>query len=120
MTTKIQKQAGEIIIEKICISEITTMINRFIKGLESLNMSPNALKIVLNLLEKIDGKPRIGLIDKLLFFNKFATKLNIKLTTWLKNIVFNITESINKGKDLKIRHIDIDLDGKSMTYNPKL
>ena len=101
MTTKIQKQTGEIIIEKICISEITTMINRFIKGLESLNMSPNALKIVLNLLEKIDGKPRIGLIDKLLFFNKFATKLNIKLTTWLENIFFNIIESISKGKILK-------------------
>ena len=37
---------------------MATMINKFIKGLESLNVSPNELKIVLDLLEKIDGKPR--------------------------------------------------------------
>ena len=53
-------------------------------------------------------------------FNEFANKLNIKLMMWAENLVFNIVESISKGKNLKIRHIDTDLDGKSMTYNLEL
>ena len=120
MTTKIQKQIEESMIEKNCISEITTIINSFIKGLESLNMSPNELKIVLDLLEKLDGKPRVELIGRIIMFNEFCNKLNIKLTKWPKNIIFNIVECISKGKNFKIRHIDIDLNGKNMTYNPKL
>ena len=79
MTTKTQKQTKESIIEKICISKMTTMIDRFIKGIESLNMSPNELKIVLDILKKLDGKPRIELIDRLIIFNEFANKRNIKL-----------------------------------------
>ena len=58
---------------------MTTMINKYTKGLESLNMSPNELKIVLDLLKKLDGKPRIELIDRLMIFNEFTNKLNIKL-----------------------------------------
>ena len=85
MTTKIQKQIEDIIEEKVCISEMTTMINRFIKGLKSLSMSPNELKIVLDLLEEIDGKPRIELVDRLIIFNEFANKLSIKLIKGLKN-----------------------------------
>ena len=50
MATKIQKQIEESIIEKI--SEMTTMLDRFIKGLESLSTSPNELKIVLDLFKK--------------------------------------------------------------------
>ena len=50
--TKIEKQIEETITDKICISEMVIMIDRFIKGLESLNMSPNELKIVLDLLKK--------------------------------------------------------------------
>ena len=53
-------------------------------------------------------------------FNEFANKLNIKLIMWPKNIVFDIVEAISKGKKIKIRHIDIDLDGKSVTHNPEL
>ena len=58
---------------------MTAMINKYTKGLESLNMSPNELKIVLDLLKKLDGKPRIELIDRLMMFNEFTNKLNIKL-----------------------------------------
>ena len=79
MTTKIQKQIEESIDKKISISEIITRIDRFIKGLKSLNTSLNELKIVLHLIEKVDGKPRLELIDRLIF-NKFANTLNIKLT----------------------------------------
>ena len=49
MAIKIPKQIGDCIFEKICISEMTTMIDRFIKGLEPLNMSRNELKVVLDL-----------------------------------------------------------------------
>ena len=39
MTIKIPKQIEESIVEKICLSEMTTMKDRFVKGLASLNMS---------------------------------------------------------------------------------
>ena len=120
MTIKIQKQREEIIIEKICVSEMTTMIERFIKEVESLNMSPNELKIVLDLLKKLDGKPRIKLIDRLIMFNEFANKLNIKLIKWSKNIMFNTVEYISRGKNLKIRYIDVDLNDKCILYHPEL
>ena len=49
--------------EKICISEIVVMINRFILGsesrLESLNIGLNEL----NLIHKLNDEPRIELID---------------------------------------------------------
>ena len=61
-------------------------------------MSPNKLKLVLDLSKKLDGKPRIELIDRLIMFNKFANKLNIKLIQWPKNIIFNIVEYISRGK----------------------
>ena len=95
-------------------------LKRFIKGLKSLNMSLNELRVVLDLLEKLDCKRRIELIDRLIMFNEFANKLNIKLMMWAENLVFNIVESISKGKNLKIRHIDTDIDGKSMTSNLEL
>ena len=79
MTTKIQKQIEESIDEKISISEMIAMIDRFIKRLDSLNMSPNELRVVLDLLEKLDGKPRVELIDRPIDFNEFADKLSIKL-----------------------------------------
>ena len=50
MATKIQKQIEASITEMNCISEITKMINKFIKGLKSLNVSPNELKTVLDLI----------------------------------------------------------------------
>ena len=121
MTSRIQKQIEESITEKISISEMITRIDRFIKGLKSLNMSLNKLKIVMDLLEKLDTKSRIELIEKLIImFNPFTTKLNIKLMMWYKNLVSNFAESISERKNLKIRHIDIDLDGKSMAYDPEL
>ena len=58
MATKIQNQIEESITEMICISEMTKMINRFIKGVELLNISPNELKAALDLLEKLDGKTK--------------------------------------------------------------
>ena len=49
--------------EKICISEIVVIINRFILGsesrLESLNIGLNEL----NLIHKLNDEPRIELID---------------------------------------------------------
>ena len=90
--TKTQKQIEESIFEKISISEIVMMIDRLIKGLESLYMSPNELKTVLDLLKKLNGKSRIELIDRLIMFNEFANKLNIKLIKWPKNIISNIVE----------------------------
>ena len=52
-------------------------------------MSQNELKIVLDLLKKLDGKPRTKVIDRLIMFNEFANKLNFKLIKWSKNIIFN-------------------------------
>ena len=69
---------------------MTAMIDRFIKRIESLNMSPNKLKIVLDLLKILDVKPRIELIDRLLIFNEFGNKLNIKLIKLPKDITVNI------------------------------
>ena len=92
MAIKIPKQIGDCIFEKICISEMTTMIDRFIKGLEPLNMSRNELKVVLDLLKKLDGKPRIELADRPIMFNEFANKLNIELIKWAKKIILNIVE----------------------------
>ena len=80
MTTKAENQIEESIDEKIDISEMTPMIDRFIKGLKSLNMNSNYLKLVLNLLDKLECEPRIALIDRLIMINEFANKLNIKLT----------------------------------------
>ena len=58
MATKIQNQIEESITEMICISEMTKMINRFITGVELLNISPNELKAVFDLLKKLDGKTK--------------------------------------------------------------
>ena len=44
---------------------MTKMINKFIQGLESSNLSPNELIIVLDLLKTLDGKPRTALIHRL-------------------------------------------------------
>ena len=44
------------------------------------------------------AKPRIELIDRLIMFNEFANKLNIKLIKWPKYIIFNIVEYTSKGK----------------------
>ena len=67
--TKIENQIEQGIIGKICISEMVLMIDRFIKGLEALNISPNELKIILDLLKKLNDEPRIELIDRLMRFN---------------------------------------------------
>ena len=68
-STKIENQIEQGIIGKICISEMVLMIDRFIKGLEALNISPNELKIILDLLKKLNDEPRIELIDRLMMFN---------------------------------------------------
>ena len=60
-------------------------------------MSPNELKIALDLLKNLNGKPRIELIDRLIMFNEFANKLNIKLIKWPKNYIFNIVEYVSRG-----------------------
>ena len=46
-------------------------------------------------------------------------KLNIILIKWPKSIIFNIIEYIRR-KNLKVIHIDIDLNGKSMSYHREL
>ena len=68
-STKIENQIEQGIIGKICISEMVLMIDRFIKGLEALNITPNELKIILDLLKKLNDEPRIELIDRLMRFN---------------------------------------------------
>ena len=79
MTTKIPKQTKEKIDEKNCESEMNIDINRFIKELKSLNMRAYYLKAVLDSLNEQNTKSRIKLIDRLLMFNEFADKLNIRL-----------------------------------------
>ena len=51
MTTNIEREIEREIEEKVCVSEMITMVERFIKGLESLYTSPSELKIVLDLLK---------------------------------------------------------------------
>ena len=118
--TKIGREIEETISKKICISEKIAMIDKFIKGLESLNMSPNELKIVLHLFKKLNGKPRIELIDRLIMFNEFANKLNINLIKWPEIFIFNTVEYISRARKLKIRHIYLDLNGTCILYHPKL
>ena len=103
--TKIENQIEQGITGKICISEMVLMIDRFIKGLKALNISPNELKIILDLLKKLNDEPRIELIDRLMRFNQFTNKSNIKLITEHKNCVLNTTEYISNGKNLKIKPI---------------
>ena len=79
MTTKIPKQTKEKIDEKNCESEMNIDINRFIKELKSLNMRAYYLKAVLDSLNEQNTKSRIKLIDRLIMFNEFADKLNIRL-----------------------------------------
>ena len=68
-----------------------TMIDRFIKGLESLNMSLNELKIVLDLLKKLNGQPRIKLIDRLIMFNEFANNEFANYFISSGNVIWNNT-----------------------------
>ena len=56
------------------------------------------LEAVLDLLEEQNTKSRIELIDRLIMFNEFADKLNIRLVLWLKNLVFSFLKSIFAGK----------------------
>ena len=49
ISTKIENQIKESRNEKIWIAGIVIMIDRFIKGLGALNISPNELKITLDL-----------------------------------------------------------------------
>ena len=56
------------------------------------------LEAVLDLLEEQNTKSRIELIDRLIMFNEFADKLNIRLVLWLKNLVFSFLKSIFTGK----------------------
>ena len=88
--------------EKICISEIVVIINRFILGsesrLESLNIGLNEL----NLIHKLNDEPRIELIDI--------------LTKEPKKCILNTAEYISNGKNLKIKPIDLSLKGKCIAY----
>ena len=111
-----QNQIKVSITEKICISEMVMMIHRFIQGLESLNMSSNELIIALDVLKKINGELRIELIDRLIRFNEFANKLNIKLIEGPKNCILNTAEYISNGKYLKIKPIDLSLKDKYIAY----
>ena len=100
MTTKIQKQIEERIDEKICVSEINIDMNRFIKEIKSLSMRAYDLEAVLDLLKEQNTKSSIELIDKLIMFNEFADKLNIRLVLWLKNLGFSFLKIICSGKNL--------------------
>ena len=101
MTTKIQKQIEERIDGKICMSEMNIDINRFIKELKSLNMRAYDLEAVLDLLKEQNTKSKIESIDRLIMFNEFADKLNIRLVLWPKNLVFSFLNNICTGKKLK-------------------
>ena len=94
--TNVTNQIEESINEKICISEKITMIDRFIKGLESLNIDLNEL----NLIHKLNDEARIELIDRLIRFNECANNLNIKLIKEPKNCILNTTEYISNEKIL--------------------
>ena len=120
MTTKIQKQIEEEIDEKICVSEMNIDTNKFIKELKSLNMRACDLETVLDSLKEQNTKSRIELIGRLIMFNEFADELSIRLVLWPKNLVFIFLKSICKGKKIKIRPIDTDLEGKRIVLNPLL
>ena len=92
----VTNQIEESISGKICISEKITMIDRFIKGLESLNIDLNEL----NLIHKLNDEARIQLIDRLIRFNECANNLNIKLIKEPENCILNTTEYISNEKIL--------------------
>ena len=75
--TKITNPKEESISEKICVSETAMMIDRFIKGLESLNIGPNEL----NVTHKLNDEPRIELTDRLVRFNEFANSLKCQINS---------------------------------------
>ena len=59
----------------------------------------------------------MNLIDRVITsFNKFANNLNIKLIKWPKICIFNPTEYISNGKNIKIKPIDSSLKGKCIAY----
>ena len=120
MTNKIQKEIEERIDKKIRVSEMNVDINRFIKKLKSLNTRAYDLEAVLDLLKEQDTKSRIELVDRLIMFNEFRDKLNVRLALWPKNLVFSFLKNICTGKKIKMRPIDTDLEGKSMSYSPLL
>ena len=120
MPTKIQKQIEERINEKICVSEMNIDIDRLIKELKSLNMRAYDLEAVIYLLNEKETESRIDLIDRLIMFNEFSDKLNIRLVLRPKNLVFSFLKNICTGKKIKIRPTDTDLERKSMAYSPLL
>ena len=95
--SKIENQLEESITEKVCISEMVRMINRFIKGLESLNMGPSELLSILDMLRKTK-RLRIEIIDRLIRFNGFADNLYVKLIKGYKICILNTAECIRNGK----------------------
>ena len=99
MATKIQKQTEERMNEKICELEMNIGINRFIKELKSLNTRAYDLEAVLDLSNEQNTKSRIELIDRLIMFNEFANKLNVRLVLWPKNLAFSFLEYIFTGKE---------------------
>ena len=84
--------------EKICILKMVMMIDRFLKGLESLSIGRSEL----NLIHRLNGKPRIELTDRLIEFNEFSSTLNINLIKWPKNCILNTAECIRNGKSFII------------------
>ena len=92
----VTNQIEESISKMICILEKITMIDRFIKGIESLNIDLNEL----NLIHKLNDEARIELIDRLIRFNECANNLNIKLIKEPKNCILNTTEYISNEKIL--------------------
>ena len=92
----VTNQIEESISKMICILEKITMIDRFIKGIESLNIDLNEL----NLIHKLNDEARIQLIDRLIRFNECANNLNIKLIKEPENCILNTTEYISNEKIL--------------------
>ena len=92
----VTNQIEESISKMICILEKITMIDRFIKGIESLNIDLNEL----NLIHKLNDEARIELIDRLIRFNECANNLNIKLIKEPENCILNTTEYISNEKIL--------------------
>ena len=57
------------------------------------------------------------MIDRLITFNEFANKLNIKLIKEPKSCILNTTEYISNGNKTLIKPIDLSLKDKCIAYS---
>lgn len=100
---------------KNCIAEIV-IIDNLIKGIQAINISVIELEIILDVLKKLNEKPRLGSIERSIRFKEFANTFIIKLIKQPKEFIFDIGDNINNGKNFKIKPVDTSHKGKYIAY----